>query len=72
MIDVSRLSVYAINIRKSAGALNYIWLIAATVAAFAGAWLGNTLLKKITVSLLQYIVAIFIILFSIALIAGIV
>ncbi len=72
MIDISRLSVYAINIQQSAGSLNYTWLIAATAAAFAGAWLGNKLLKKITLSLLQYIVAIFIILFSIALIAGIV
>lgn len=72
MIDISRLSVYTINIQQSAGSLNYTWLIAATAAAFAGAWLGNKLLKKITLSLLQYIVAIFIILFSIALIAGIV
>lgn len=72
LIDVSRLSVYAVNIRKTADSLNYYWLAAAAISAFAGAWIGNRLLKKITITLLQYFVAIFIILFSIALIAGLV
>lgn len=70
IIDISRLSVYAVNIQKTSVSLNYTWLAAASASAFAGAWLGNRLLKKITISFLQNIVAIFIILFSIALIAG--
>jgi uncharacterized protein len=72
MIDISRISVYAVNIRHAEASLNFTWIAAATVSAFAGAWLGNKLLKKITISFLQNIVAVFIILFSIALIAGLV
>lgn len=72
MIDISRLSVYSMNIRKAGDAMNYTWIAAAAAAAFAGAWLGNKLLKKVTITSLQYLVAIFIILFSIALIAGLV
>lgn len=72
LIDISRLSIYSVHIKNAGNALNYGWLAAATLSAFAGAWIGNRLLKKITISLLHYIVALFIILFSIALIAGLV
>lgn len=72
LIDISRLSVYAMHIRSAGASLNFSWLTAATISAFAGAWLGNRVLKKITIGILHYIVALFIILFSIALIAGLV
>ncbi len=70
LIDVSRLSVYSVNIQKAGNELNEIWLAAATLSAFAGAWAGNRLLKKVTMPFFQTLVAVFIILFSIALIAG--
>jgi uncharacterized protein len=72
LIDVSRLSVYAVNMKSAGTGLNYTWIAAAAASAFAGAWLGNKLLKKITIAVLQTLVAAFIILFSIALIAGLV
>ncbi len=72
MIDISRLSVYAVNMKNATASLNYTWIAAAAASAFAGAWLGNKLLKKITISFLQHMVAVFIILFSIALIAGLI
>jgi uncharacterized membrane protein YfcA len=72
MIDISRLSVYALHIRKAGTSLQFGWIAAATGAAFAGAWIGNRLLKKVTISFLQITVALFIILFSLALMAGLV
>jgi uncharacterized membrane protein YfcA len=72
MIDISRLSIYAASIKKAGESINFPWIAAAASSAFAGAWLGNRMLKKITVSLLQHTVAVFIILFSIALVAGLV
>lgn len=70
LIDISRLSVYAASFRRGASDISWDWVGAATASAFAGAWLGNKLLKKITLGFLHYTVAIFIILFSIALMAG--
>lgn len=72
MIDISRLSVYALSIKKTGSQLNITWVFFAALAAFAGAWTGNKLLKKITITVLQHLVAIFIILFSVALIAGLI
>ncbi len=72
MIDIARLGIYSLHIRNAAASLNYTWVAAAAISAFAGAWIGNRLLKKVTMAVLQNIVATFIILFSIALIAGLI
>jgi uncharacterized protein len=71
MIDISRLSIYARQL-STVKSLPWFLVAAATVAAFAGAWLGNTWLKKITMPVFQWIVAAFIILFACLLIFGIV
>lgn len=71
MIDISRLSMYAQQFSK-VKTLPWSLVAAATVAAFAGAWLGNTWLKKITMPAFQWLVAIFIIVFACLLILGIV
>lgn len=71
MIDVSRLSMYAQDFSK-ANSLPWQLVGAATLSAFAGAWLGNKWLKKIALPTFQWLVALFIMVFSIALIAGLV
>ncbi|MCC6761464.1 MAG: sulfite exporter TauE/SafE family protein [Chitinophagaceae bacterium] len=71
MIDISRLSMYAQQLSK-VNTLPWAQVAAATVAAFAGAWMGNIWLKKITMPAFQWMVAIFIILFACLLILGIV
>lgn len=69
MIDVSRLGIYAGRI-GAAGQIRFDWVAAATLSAFAGAWIGNRLVKKITIATLQFMVALFIIGFALLLMAG--
>lgn len=72
MIDISRMSVYFTNISKVKDSLNLNLLIFATLAAFIGVYFGNKLVKKITITNIQKIVAFMIIIFAIALGFGIV
>ncbi len=67
MIDISRMSVYFTNISKVKDSLNLNLLIVATLAAFIGVYFGNKLVKKITITTIQKIVAFMIIIFAIAL-----
>jgi uncharacterized membrane protein YfcA len=71
LIDISRLSIYTRQLSQP-GQLPWLLTGAATMAAFAGALLGNRWLKKITLKSFQVLVAFFIIAFSLALMAGIV
>jgi uncharacterized membrane protein YfcA len=70
-VDFTRLSMYATKISSSGLFDNQILVLSATLSAIAGAYLGNKLLKKITLDFLQITVAIMLILLSIALGAGI-
>ena len=57
LIDVSRLGVYATQFRREAHELDTVLLGAAVLSAFAGAWLGNRFLKKLTMAHVQRVVA---------------
>jgi uncharacterized membrane protein YfcA len=70
-IDVTRLSVYASKISAVHNQLNYSIVVAATFAAFTGAFLGIKLIKKVTITFIQNIVAIMLLLFALLLISGI-
>ena len=72
VVDITRLSVYASNFVTSGIAQNITVLIIATLAAIAGAILGNRLLKKVTISTVKYIVAIMLIFISFALGSGLI
>ncbi len=72
VVDITRLSVYASNFVTSGIAQNLTVLIIATMAAIAGAILGNRLLKKVTISTVKYIVAIMLIFISFALGSGLI
>ncbi|MDH7446417.1 sulfite exporter TauE/SafE family protein [Aquimarina sp. 2201CG14-23] len=69
-VDFTRLSVYATNVSESGIGDNLALVICATLSAITGAFIGNKLLKKITLKFLQVIVAIMLILISVALGAG--
>jgi uncharacterized membrane protein YfcA len=73
LVDFSRIWVYAANVEESHIAEeNLPLVIAGIAAAIAGAFLGNMLLKKVTIHFIQTIVAIMLIALSIALGAGVI
>lgn len=70
-VDITRLSIYYKNIVTHVDTSNILLLCVAVLSAFIGVFIGNKLVKKITIRLLQIIVAIVIFLFSILLGLGI-
>jgi len=71
-VDFTRLSIYATRFTKSGLSENLTLVICATLAGIAGAYLGNKLLKKVTLRFLQVSVAILLIITSLALGAGLI
>ena len=71
MVDVTRLSLYSRQIFNPDEAHNYGLLLAATLSAFVGAFIGNKLMKKVTLQAVQYVVASMLIVFSVLLAMGI-
>lgn len=71
-VDFTRLSIYATRFTISGLRDNLTLVICATLAAIAGAYLGNKLLKKVTLRFLQISIAVMLIIISLALGAGII
>lgn len=71
MVDISRLGLYLPGILADGPKIHYGLLAAAVLAAFAGAWLGNRYLKKITMQGIQSVVAVMLFLVAIGLMSGI-
>lgn len=69
-VDFTRLSVYATRFVSTDISDNLNLVMFATLSAIAGAYIGNKLLKKVTLKFLQVTIAILLILISIALGAG--
>ncbi len=67
MVDLTRLSVYASRFTSSNLHENLALLISAIAAAITGAFIGDKLLKKITLRFIQLIVAVMLVLISLAL-----
>ena len=70
-VDFTRLGVYATRFSSSGLTSNLTPVLCATLAGIAGSYLGNKLLKKVTLQFLQVAVAIMLILVSLALGAGV-
>ncbi len=66
-VDFTRLSVYASKLSLSDLQNNLSLIVSATLSAIAGAYIGNKLLKKVTLKFVQITVAIMLIVLSIAL-----
>lgn len=71
-VDFTRLSVYATRFTRGGLEENIGLVATAAVSAFAGAFIGNKLLKKVTLAFVQRLVAIMLILLSLALGAGLI
>jgi uncharacterized protein len=72
LVDFTRLSVYASRFKDANLQENLLLIFSATIAAIAGAFIGNKLLKKITFRFIQVLVAIMLFLIAIGLGAGII
>lgn len=72
LVDVARLFIYSGRMNVLDRNVEYGIVLAASLAAFAGAFLGNRLLRKITLKSLQLIVTLLLIIYSGLLIAGII
>lgn len=70
LVDISRLSIYFQDYSKVGLEENWVLVIVATGAAFVGALGGSLLLKKITMSFVQYIVTALLFLMAIGLGVG--
>lgn len=71
-VDFTRLSVYATRILNLDLQENLPLLLCATLSAMTGAFIGNKLLKKVTLQFLHYSVAILLLVLSLALGLGII
>ncbi len=72
LVDISRLAVYSRSILQIGDKIDYVLIVLATLSAFLGAYLGNKLLKKITIKTLQIIVGIMLFIFAMLLGLGII
>ena len=70
LIDVSRLGVYSRQFLNHTADLDHGLLGAAVIAAFAGAFLGNQYLHKVTMRGIQGIVATLLFIVALGLITG--
>lgn len=71
-VDFTRLAVYATRFTKAGLHENLTLVLCATLAGIAGAYFGNKLLKKVTLKFIQTLVAVLLILISLALGAGLI
>ncbi|MFN8776082.1 MAG: TSUP family transporter [Flavobacteriales bacterium] len=72
MVDLTRIAVYAGMIRTGWKDMNPAMVLLATLAAFTGAWFGNTYMKKVELGFINRIVIISLLLFGAAMSLGLV
>jgi uncharacterized membrane protein YfcA len=71
-VDFTRLSVYATRFTTSGLTENLLLVASATASAIVGAYIGNKLLKKVTLRFIQVFVGVLLIFLSLALGAGLI
>lgn len=71
-VDITRLGVYALNFTGAGLSQNLVLVVAATLSGILGAYVGNRLLKKVTLKSVQQTVAVMLIIIAMALGAGLI
>jgi len=71
MVDMSRILIYGADISANGGEVKWPLVIAASLSAFAGAYLGAKVLKKVTIRSVQFVVSVLLVVVAIGLMAGI-
>jgi uncharacterized membrane protein YfcA len=72
MVDIPRIVMYGLTLPGLHLGGNRSLLAAAVLAAFAGAWIGNRLLRKVTLRLVQILVAVMLLAIAAALGSGLI
>ncbi|MEP5764963.1 MAG: sulfite exporter TauE/SafE family protein [Halieaceae bacterium] len=70
MVDMARMSIYGADIANQPGSIQWSLVIAASLSAFAGAYIGSRLIKKITIRFIQLTVSLLLVVVSVGLISG--
>ena len=70
MVDVARLMVYGKDLAADYQAIDWQLVIAASFAAFAGAYVGKKLLLKITIKFVHWVVSALLVLVALGLMTG--
>jgi len=71
MVDTSRMLIYGWEMSGQHRGVEWPLVIAASVSAFVGAYLGSKLLKKITIRSIQIVVSILLVVVSLGLMSGV-
>lgn len=71
LVDLARLSIYGWDVSSAQAELDWPLIFCACIAAFAGAFLGAKLVKKITIRSIQLAVSAMLALVAVGLIAGV-
>ncbi|MBS1197159.1 MAG: hypothetical protein H6R18_944 [Proteobacteria bacterium] len=70
MVDLSRLPVYGWGITTQPDRINWFLVASASASAFAGAYFGAKLLKKVTIKFVQTTVSVLLVIVSLGMISG--
>lgn len=70
MVDMSRMLIYGWEISARRSGVEWPLVVAASVSAFVGAYVGARLLKKITIRFIQVVVSVLLVVVSLGLISG--
>ncbi len=72
MVDVSRLSIYGWHFSDTSNSVNWLLVASACISAFIGAYFGKKLLTKITITTIQKLVSLLLIIIGLCLITGVI
>jgi len=72
LIDITRISVYAVYFQNRLIASNWLLIVSAIFAAVIGALVGAKFMKRITLKTVQYIVGVMLIILGIFMCAGVI
>lgn len=70
IVDLARMPVYGVEFIKAGRQVDSMLVVTACLAAFAGSFLGSRLLKKLTIRILQILIAVLLILVALGFITG--
>lgn len=70
MVDMSRMLIYGWEMTSQPNSIEWPLVISASVSAFAGAYFGTKLLKKVTITSVQIMVSVLLVVVSLGLMSG--